>query len=212
MKLKEILRHYLLPSAWVTIKENSANKTIFLSFDDGPNPDVTPLLLDLLDKHNAKVTFFCIGKKMLAYPELAKEIVARGHLVSNHSFTHDDYYLLPLTVQLREIVETDNTIADICGYRGKLFRPPKGRLSWKLLFNLIRMKKTAAMWSLDSMDYFYKSADDIIKRLKNYPISHGEIILLHDDSSLCIDALKELLPYWRQKGFEFQLMTDNALS
>lgn len=212
MKLKEILRHCLLPSSWITIKEKTAKRRVFLSFDDGPNPDVTPILLDLLDQYNAKVTFFCIGKKVLAHPDLAKEIVARGHLISNHSLTHDDYYLLPLTEQLREIVETDKIIAEICGYRGRLFRPPKGRLSWKLLFNLIRMKKIAAMWSLDSMDYFYKNADDIITRLKNYPISPGEVILMHDDSALCIDALKELLPFWRQEGFEFQLMSDNAPS
>src|SRR5688572_27569417 len=81
----------IMPSSWMTIKGKKSN-SIYLTFDDGPDPEVTPLLLDLLKKKNAKATFFLVGTKIEAHPELVSQIIANGHGIGNHSYDHNSFH------------------------------------------------------------------------------------------------------------------------
>src|SRR6186713_2927733 len=116
----------LLPNSWMMISGEKPN-SIYLTFDDGPHPQVTPLLLDLLKTKNAKATFFLIGTNIEAYPDLARQIVANGHSIGNHSYDHKRFHELKLQTQLNQVITTNKLIEKITGAECKLFRAPGGR-------------------------------------------------------------------------------------
>jgi peptidoglycan-N-acetylglucosamine deacetylase len=191
----------MLPPSWLVTKARINSDAIALTFDDGPHPDFTPLVLAVLAKHGMKATFFTIGENLVKYPELARQIVKDGHQLGNHSYFHREYRSLPLAQQLAEIDRTDKLLEEFDGHQRHTFRPPRGELSPRLLFALMRRKQTVAMWSYDSMDYQGLGAKSIVKRFSEQPMSRGEIVLMHDDNAHTLDALEELLPAWKLRGW-----------
>jgi peptidoglycan-N-acetylglucosamine deacetylase len=191
----------MLPPSWLVTKARINSDAIALTFDDGPHPDFTPLVLAVLAKHGMKATFFTIGENLVKYPELAHLIVKDGHQLGNHSYFHREYRSLPLAQQLAEIDRTDKLLEEFDGYQRHTFRPPRGELSARLLFALMRRKQTVAMWSYDSMDYQGLGAKSIVQRFSDQPMSRGEIVLMHDDNAHTLDALEELLPAWKLRGW-----------
>jgi peptidoglycan-N-acetylglucosamine deacetylase len=191
----------MLPPSWLVTKARINSDAIALTFDDGPHPDFTPLVLAVLAKHGMKATFFTIGENLVKYPELARQIVKDGHQLGNHSYFHREYRSLPLAQQLAEIDRTDKLLEEFDGHQRHTFRPPRGELSPRLLFALMRRKQTVAMWSYDSMDYQGLGAQSIVKRFSEQPMSRGEIVLMHDDNAHTLDALEELLPAWKLRGW-----------
>jgi peptidoglycan-N-acetylglucosamine deacetylase len=191
----------MLPPSWLVTKARINSDAIALTFDDGPHPDFTPLVLAVLAKHGMKATFFTIGENLVKYPELARQIVKDGHQLCNHSYFHREYRSLPLAQQLAEIDRTDKLLEEFDGHQRHTFRPPRGELSPRLLFALMRRKQTVAMWSYDSMDYQGLGAKSIVKRFSEQPMSRGEIVLMHDDNAHTLDALEELLPAWKLRGW-----------
>jgi peptidoglycan-N-acetylglucosamine deacetylase len=191
----------MLPPSWLVTKAHINSDAIALTFDDGPHPDFTPLVLAVLAKHGMKATFFTIGENLVKYPELARQIVKDGHQLGNHSYFHREYRSLPLAQQLAEIDRTDKLLEEFDGHQRHTFRPPRGELSPRLLFALMRRKQTVAMWSYDSMDYQGLGAQSIVKRFSEQPMSRGEIVLMHDDNAHTLDALEELLPAWKLRGW-----------
>ena len=153
---------------------------IALTFDDGPNPDVTPQVLDLLDSANAKASFFCIGECVRRHPALVREIVARGHTVENHTQHHPNHFsvLGPRAIE-REIVEAQHTIADITGRAPRFFRAVAGLRNVFLEPVLARHDLTLATWSHRAFDTRYNDVDAALMRLARQR-SAGDILLLHD--------------------------------
>ncbi|MCQ2117574.1 MAG: polysaccharide deacetylase family protein [Bacteroidales bacterium] len=172
MKIKPIgLIKRLYPSfIWNFPEEKDG---IFLTFDDGPRPEVTPWVLDLLDKYNAKATFFCIGKNVELFPELYQEIIDRGHAVGNHSYSHVKGWGMPTGDYIRDIDIAADTI------HSNLFRPPYARIG----INQARMlaeRYKIIMWNILSRDYNSSISGERCARNVIPHMQPGDIIVFHN--------------------------------
>ena len=175
---------------------------IYLTFDDGPTPDSTQYILDVLDAYEAKATFFMVGTLMDRHPAVAADVLSRGHTVGYHSYKH----LHAGQYSIRGSIADLETIWSRPGWpRGalRLYRPPYGELtSVRVLWCLAHGIKVA-MWSLDSLDSITQSADALAQRLSADTVRDGEVILFHDDSKITAEALPQILLNLRNAGFTF---------
>ena len=178
-------------------------KIIYLTFDDGPHPAATPFVLNALKRHNAKATFFCIGKNVLDQPEVYTRIISEGHAVGNHTFNHLNGWKTKDEVYLGNIEMAKKYIDS------NLFRPPYGRVTkFQLrLLSASRYKFSAIMWTVLSGD-FDKGIDNQ-KCLSNV-IAHsgnGSIVLFHDSEKArekITFALPKVLAHFTDKGYKFR--------
>jgi peptidoglycan-N-acetylglucosamine deacetylase len=160
----------------------AANK-IALTFDDGPNPAITPWVLDELDKHDAKATFFCVGEHVRAHPELTREIVKRGHVIENHSNLHSHAFSTFGLKRLRlDIEAAQATIAEHTGRKPLLFRAPAGLRSPLLEPVLARCGLQLTSWTRRGFDTVERDAEKVFHRLDKR-LGAGDILLLHDGAS-----------------------------
>lgn len=172
-------RSALLGLNW-TVLPPSAEKQIALTIDDGPNPEVTPRMLDLLDRYDARATFFCIGEVARRYPHCVEAIVARGHAVENHSQRHrHNFSLLGPGALQREIEAAQRTLTDISGMRPLFFRAPAGLRNPFLEPVLCRLGLHLASWTRRGFDTRTRDAAVISARLLR-GLAPGDILLLHD--------------------------------
>lgn len=191
----------------LTVRRLDDPFSIALTFDDGPNPTITPELLDQLDRHKAKASFFLIGRHVRAFPELAKEIVERGHAIGNHTETHPALTFLSRRRIAEEIALCDEAIFEATGRKSILMRPPYGYRS-PLLDGIIRRsaERHVVMWSAMAWDWKAQLAARVIKHLRG--VRGGDIVLLHDgdhravngDRRHTVEALEYWLPRWRDAG------------
>jgi peptidoglycan/xylan/chitin deacetylase (PgdA/CDA1 family) len=204
---------YLVKTPWLLKKlyskciwnKNRANRCIYLTFDDGPIPIVTPFVLKILKQYHAKATFFCIGDNINKNPAIYEQLKADGHSIGNHTFNH-----------LKGWVTDDQTYLDnflLCQQltQSKLFRPPYGRAKCsqiKLLLQTTPALKII-MWDVLSGDFDLslspeKCLDNVLKYTQN-----GSIVVFHD-SQKAFDRLKYTLPlamaYWSKLGYEFKAL------
>lgn len=160
---------------------------IALTFDDGPNPDVTPRVLDLLDAAGARATFFCIGRHVEAHPEIAAEIVRRGHRIENHTHTHPNLFACYLVPGLRrEIEDAQEAIERAAGRRPRLFRAPAGLRNPLLDWVLHRTGLRLVSWTrrgFDGVSGVDQNPATVSRRLLS-GLAPGDILLLHDGSAL----------------------------
>ncbi len=199
-----------LPNGWVTttvaVPRAQTQPRLYLTFDDGPHPEHTPALLTLLAAHDAKATFFVIGKHAERYPELVRDILAGGHALANHSWSHPIFDKLSLAEQLEEIARTDRLLTSFDGKRHHDFRPPRGVLPRGMVMDSIRCGRRIAYWSYDSLDYSMRPATELIDSAKRHPLRGGDILLLHDDNMLSRELLDTMLPVWSAAGFTFDAL------
>lgn len=195
-----------IPNAWLTTAGPSAERSLYLTFDDGPHPEHTAPLLDLLAGHGAKATFFLIGQQVERHPQLAARIVEEGHALGNHSFSHPRFETLSLGQQFDEIERTDRLLSAIDGRRRHDFRPPRGVLSLPMLARSIRERRRILYWSYDSLDYSRRPAGELLDVIQRHPLRAGEIVLMHDDSRLSLDLLATLIPQWQAEGFALRAL------
>lgn len=159
-----------------------ANK-VALTFDDGPNPAITPWVLDQLDAHNATATFFCVGAHVRQHPELTRDIVNRGHVIENHSNLHSHAFSTFGLKRLRlDIEAAQATIAEHTGRAPKLFRAPAGLRSPLLEPVLANCGLTLASWTRRGFDTVEHDKEKVFQRLDNH-LGAGDILLLHDGAS-----------------------------
>jgi len=155
------------------------HKAVALTFDDGPFPSSTPVLLQLLKKYNYKATFFVVGNKAKKHPRLITDIVADGHTIGNHSWCHDSLLMLRSRKNLRQDIEKTQKILAESGVRPLVFRPPAGITNPRLKSVLFKEKLMAVTFSCRAFDHGNRKisnlAERILRRLKP-----GDIILLHD--------------------------------
>lgn len=192
-----------LPDALVSTRGARAGKALYLTFDDGPDPTFTPVLLDLLREHQACASFFLVGRNVERYPELVQRMVAEGHRLGNHSYTHPRFATLSLAAQLKEIDLTDRLLATFDGVRRHRFRPPRGVFSPALALHFAARGRNLTYWSYNSMDYLRRPPEELIQRMREVPPRPGEVILMHDDADCSIRMLQTLLVEWRAAGFRF---------
>ncbi len=173
---------------WTKLPTTAAQRNeIALTIDDGPDPIVTPQVLDILDRFHVKATFFCIGNRAAAHPDLCREIVQRGHAIENHSQQHRHYFsLLGLGGFKREIQVAQNTLFSIPGIYPKFFRAPAGLRNPFLEPVLNRLGLRLASWSVRGFDTQIKDAEKVKNTLLS-GLRAGAIILMHDGNAARTD-------------------------
>jgi peptidoglycan/xylan/chitin deacetylase (PgdA/CDA1 family) len=206
-----------------TLRRTNSVGAIALTFDDGPNPSVTPRLLDLLERHSVHATFFVIGRFARACPDLVRELVARGHAIGNHSDSHPSLAWLSSRRIAKELARCQEAVAAATQSQPpRWMRPPYGFRGLQLRGAVRRAGLAGvAMWSLTCYDWKPQPAAQLIARLGRLrgadrsaapgARSAGDIVLLHDgdhralggDRAHVVAALEHWLPRWRDQGMEF---------
>ena len=152
---------------------NKRRHTVYLTFDDGPVPEVTPWVLDTLDRYGVKATFFCVGDNVARNPELFEEVKRRGHSVGNHTMNHMQGAKVSTRLYLRNVAEAHELI------QSNLFRPPHGLLRWAQS-RVLRSRYTIIMYDLVTRDYSKKlNGEQVLDNVKRYA-RNGSIIVFHD--------------------------------
>ncbi|MEB3218880.1 MAG: polysaccharide deacetylase family protein [Nostocales cyanobacterium 94392] len=186
------------------IKPAGNKKVIALTFDDGPWKNSTRQTLDILKKNNIKATFFVVGQALKNNPQLAKQVIAEGHAIANHTWHHWYHFMNP-QVAAFEIDKTTELIYQVTGVKTNLFRPPGGHLSNGLVAYARNQKYATLMWSADSRDFQQPSPATLVNNvIKNS--RPGGIILLHDgggDRTRTIQALPQIIAKLKQQGYGF---------
>lgn len=173
-------------------KDESENR-VSISFDDGPNPDYSTKVLALLKQYDAKATFFCIGKRMETYPEIVKQILAEGHSIGNHTYSHSNSFGFFSTKKVKAELERTNKIFEtITGRKLRLYRPAFGVTNPNIKKALQHLQLQSIGWSKRSLDTTHLSQDVIYKRITK-GLKPGDVILLHDTSQKTVDTLEQLL-------------------
>jgi len=180
---------------------------VSLTFDDGPTPGKTDIVLDILKKHNAFATFFFIGNRVDEYPELAKRVVDEGHLIGNHSHNHTFMFDLYNERQMSDELDICNeAIEDIVGKKPKLFRPPYGVTNPTMQRVLKKNGMVSVGWSLRSFDTSTKKRENLWDRLKN--TKSRDIVLLHEHGIHTIDLLDDYLNLLKQKNIQVKRLDE----
>jgi peptidoglycan/xylan/chitin deacetylase (PgdA/CDA1 family) len=175
---------------------------VCLTFDDGPHPDITPRVLDLLDRYGVQASFFCIGEKVAAHPELARDIARRGHTVESHSHRHSTTFALHgLGALRREVEAAQVVIADATGREPRFFRAPAGFRSPLLDPVLAALGLRYASWTRRGFDTADCNAARVLRRLTR-SLRAGDILLLHDSVPLVLDLLPALIERLRACGLK----------
>jgi glycosyltransferase involved in cell wall biosynthesis len=182
-----------LPSRWLAWRARPGRRDIALTFDDGPDEAFTPRLLDLLAALRVRGTFFLVGEKVERHPELARRIVAEGHELGNHSYTHAEFGSLSLRQADEEIRRTQQAIERIQGRPCRWFRPPKGKLCAASLLGAWRRRLTVLMWSSDLKDFRAGSPQEILDAEIVRPFRDGDVVLYHGNSAASLAALPGLV-------------------
>ncbi len=158
---------------------NTSNREVALTFDDGPSPASTPILLNLLDRFHLQATFFVVGKQAEKHPDLIAAILARGHSIGNHSWQHDNLLMLRSTERLRHDIRRTQDFLGSCGVNPLVFRPPAGITNPRLKSILQDEGLLTVTFSCRPFDGGNKKIDDLAGRVLR-KLKPGDIILLHD--------------------------------
>ena len=185
-------------------------REIALTIDDGPDPEVTPSVLDILDAHGAKATFFCIANRVVAHPALSREIVSRGHAIENHTERHSWHFAFHgIGGMTRELVDAQRAIALVTGSEPLFFRAPAGVRSPLLDPALRRVGLRLASWTRRAFDTVNGNPQSVLDRLQRR-LASGDILLLHDGHAartpsgrpVIIEVLPPLLVAIRDAGLK----------
>jgi peptidoglycan-N-acetylglucosamine deacetylase len=195
---------YFIQSGFFLKAKCSGDRTkneIALTFDDGPH-EKTPVILDVLKRNNAKAAFFCIGKNIAGNENVLQRIVAEGHLVGNHSYSHSNLIdLFPLNMVLEDVAKADDLILRATGKKSRLFRPPYG-VTTPVIAKVVRERKYETIgWDVRSYDTSIKSRDRLMKRIFRL-VKNGSVILLHDSTPGIEIVLERVLEYAREKNLK----------
>ena len=199
IQFPDVLRPFLGKLLW---RKNPSEKVIYLTFDDGPVPEVTPLVLDLLDEYNLKATFFCVGENVEKYPDVYKEVLKRGHKTGNHTYNH----LKGIAVSTNEYVTNVEKAATQID--SKLFRPPYGRIKNSQKKPLLEDYEIV-MWDIITRDYDSRlSPVSIMQNIKRYS-RNGSLVVFHDSIKAernMLTVLPLAIEYWNSKGYRFDVL------
>ena len=179
-------------------------KRIALTFDDGPHPVQTRRILEILARYGVRATFFMIGENVRYYPDTAREVLAAGHEVGNHTYSHLHLKNLTEWTLGEEVGACEDVLEELCEYRPHLFRPPEGALTPFVRHCSERSDYALVLWSLDTRDWEGRSAGEIVDCVLS-SIRPGDIVLMHDyigRHSETPEALELLLPALLAEGYE----------
>lgn len=198
------------PNAWIRSyykdliwQLDTAHKTLAITFDDGPHPEVTPYVLELLKEKDIKVTFFCVGQNAENHPDLIAQIKSGGHQLGNHTYNHLKGWKTSTSEYCSNVVKANNFTSE------KLFRPPYGKITKAQAKWLLENNYDIIMWSVLTYDFDPSiDIDKIIQKIKKKTKSRS-IVTFHDSAKAFPQLnkmLPELLDYWIGQGFSFQTL------
>lgn len=207
IKTPRILKRLFTKYTWSFFSDR---KEIFLTFDDGPIPEVTEFVLDQLQQFNAKATFFCIGNNIRKHPAIFDRIIAEGHSVGNHTFNHLNGWKNSNTTYFENINKCESLLAH---QTVKLFRPPYGKIKRTQAKKLIAKGYKIIMWDVLSADFDKtiskeKCLQNVLKNTQN-----GSIVVFHDSikaSEKLYYALPKMLQEFSEKGYEFKAIKSST--
>ncbi len=185
-----------------TIWESAVDK-ILLTFDDGPTPEVTPIILNKLKEHSIKAIFFCVGENIEKYPELVKQIVTAGHTIGNHTMYHRNINCFNNSANL-SISLCSQQIFDSIGSYPIYFRPPHGRIGLRTEKLMEQNNLKNIMWSL--LTYDYKNDINIVKFAVDKYLTKNSIVVLHDSiksGSIIEESIEHIVNKANRNGYEF---------
>ncbi len=196
VKPPKMIRFFSKNMIW---KIDCEGKQLFLTFDDGPEPEMTPWVLDILDDYGAKATFFCVGDNVRKHPEIFNLIRKKGHHVGNHTYSHLNGFRTGIRRYILDVFKAKKYIPS------NLFRPPYGRIR-QLAKRILSTRFKIVLWDVLSMDYDNNILPRQVVRNIIANAGPGSILVFHDNLKADINlkyALPRLLDYYSKKGYEF---------
>ena len=186
----------------VTWRKKTDRKVIYLTFDDGCVPEVTPQVLTILKDKGVKATFFCVGDNVRKHPELFERIKAEGHQVGNHTHNHLKGIKTPLKVYLENVAEANRLI------ESTLFRPPYGKMSFKQK-HILQKEYEIVMWDVLTNDFdIQTSVTELLQQTKRHT-RNGSVIVFHDSikaAERMLHTLPTLIDWWKEQGYAFETL------
>lgn len=181
----------LLKKVFPSIIWETNSNNVHLTFDDGPDPIATPILLNLLKEKRAKGTFFVVGKNAERHPEIVKRMAEEGHAIGHHSYCHQPMMFRSRTTLEKEFTKTEHVLQEILGESPRMFRPPYGLFDSRVLRYVRQHGYRFVMWSIDSRDYTSRSAEKIARKVIS--ATHEGAILLFHDNHATQDKVEEVV-------------------
>lgn len=187
---------------------NPSRRQVALTFDDAPDNQFTPQVLDVLKQQGVHATFFIIGRRAVQYPDVVRRIVKEGHAIGNHSYDHAQLTKLKPEQVAFQLAQTEQTLQQITGVSPRLFRPPYGAESTQVLQQIFNLGYKVILWDVDSLDWKGLPTDQVIDNDLNH--AHNGAIFLHhagggpaEDLSGTVKALPTIITRLRDKGYQF---------
>ncbi|AEW85494.1 polysaccharide deacetylase family protein [Flavobacterium columnare] len=200
----------------------NTSKTIYLTFDDGPIPEVTEWVLDILKENHIKATFFCVGKNIVKHPEIFKRILSEGHIIGNHTYNHINGWEKSTKEYINDIIACEKIIQEnielldhnleksgINNQKSNVFRPPYGKITPLQSIRLRKKGYKIIMWDVLTADFDLSISNDQCIKNATQKVESGSIIVFHD-SQKAYPHLKNCLPkaltFYKEKGFIFDII------
>lgn len=186
----------------------AGSSSVCLTFDDGPDPEHTPAVLDALDRLEVTATFFVVGKRAVRHPELVRRIAAAGHAVGHHSYSHADPGATSAREFLSEVRRTARELEQVIGEAPTLFRPPHGKLTVAKALALWSLGQTIVLWNVDPKDFACESSAAVSEWFALHPVQAGDIVLLHDNRPYAAEALPGLVADAKRRKLTFARVSE----
>jgi peptidoglycan/xylan/chitin deacetylase (PgdA/CDA1 family) len=205
------LRHVIKLSAaalWprrVMLRGSRHGGALAITFDDGPHPQQTPVLLEALAKAGVKATFFLQGDHAAKWPALVRETHAQGHQVANHGWSHTSAKKMQASVFADEVERTQALLQDIVGSPlARDFRPPYGDITPAAFWALARKNYRFVYWTADSDDSHHRDVPSLVSQVASLHARQGDIVLFHEDYAHTVAAMPQLIDVFRASGLAFR--------
>ncbi len=187
---------------------NNENK-VYLTFDDGPTPEITEWVLEVLKQNNIKATFFCIGNNIQKYPEIFERVVGSGHAIGNHTFNHLQGWKTPTKTYLANIHLCEQEIQKLKNPNSKIFRPPYGKIRPSQSNKLRKLGYKIIMWDVLTADFDQNISPEKCLENATRKVTSGSVIVFHDSIKASVNlkyALPKTIEILKEKGFIFDVI------
>lgn len=203
--MRRIARFMAARLLWPIVRWRGSAPLLYLTFDDGPCPILTPRVVAALEGAGVRATFFMTAEMMMAHPDLVRLVYRSGHVIASHGFRHTRAAEQSWKSQWHDLLRASTVFAEF-GLRLRCYRPPYGELSVVRLLWCVLHGVRVYMWSYDSLDSYLGSSQELEMRFGSATFRGGDVVLLHDDTSITSDALPSLLRGLIARGHAFGVL------